>query len=99
MDPQIKSIITSIGMTAATAATTWGVAHGLVPAADQASLSNALVTLTLAVITGLLGWLKMRQTSPKAMIQAINAGDNGVKVVAASTPASAVPGPLKEPSK
>ena len=99
MDPQLKSVLTSIGMTLAGSATTWGVAHGLVPAADQASVANALVTLAFAIATGLLGWWKARQVSQKAMIQAVNAADNGVKVVAASTPAITVTEPLKEPTK
>ena len=99
MNPQLQSVLTSIGMTAATAATTWGVAHGLVPGADQASISNALVTLGLAVVTGLIGWWKARQNSQSAMIQAVNKADNGVKVVPASTPAITVTEPLKESTK
>ena len=96
MNPQLQSILTSVGMTAATAATTWGVAHGLVPGADQASVANALVTLGLAVVTGLIGWWKARQTSQKAMIQAVNAADNGFKVVPVN---STTAPPVQEPQK
>ena len=87
MDPQIKSVLSSVLMTASGAATTWGAAHGIVPQADVASVSNALVTLALAGVTAALAWWKARQVSPGAVIAQVNAQDNGVKVVAA-TPAN-----------
>jgi len=96
MDPQLKSVLTSLGMTAATAAAAWGVSHGLVPGADQASVANALATLSAVVITALFGWWKTRMVTPKALIQAVNAADNGVKVVPVnSTTVSPVQEPLK----
>lgn len=91
MNPQFTSILTSILMSVATVAATWGVAHGVIPNADQNIIINDLVAAGLAVITGLLGWYKARQASPQAQITAINEGNNGVKVVAASVPESVAP--------
>ena len=87
IDPQLKSVLTSLAMTGSTAVTTWGATHGLVPQADVASVSNALVTLGFAAVTAALAWWKARQVSPSAVIAQVNAQDNGVKVVAA-TPAN-----------
>lgn len=91
MNPQITSVLTSILMSAATAATAWGVAHGVVPNADQNMIANDLVTAAFAVITGLLGWYKARQASPQAQVTAINADKtNGVKVVDKYSPSPQV---------
>ena len=42
-----------------------------------------------------LGWYKARQLSPAAVIQQVNAQDNGVKVVAATEQAAPVNAPLR----
>jgi hypothetical protein len=95
LDPQLKSIMTSVLLAIATAATTWGVAHGLVPSADQNVIANDLVTAIFAGATGLVGWWKARQVAPKALIDAVNAADNGVKVVSVMASAPTVNAPQK----
>lgn len=95
LDPQAKSILTSILLALATAATTWGVTHGLVPAADQNVIANDLVTAVFAGATGLIGWWKARQVAPKALIAAVNNADNGVKVVSSAVPAPTATEPTK----
>lgn len=95
MDPQLKSILTSILLAIATSATTWGVAHGLVPAADQNVIANDIVTFIFGAVSALLAWYKTRQHTPTAQIAAVNDADNGVKVVPATSPAPTVKEPLK----
>lgn len=95
MDPQTKSVLTSVAMTGAAALATWAVGHGFVSAQDQTALVDILVTVAGAVATAGLGWYKARGQSPKALIQAVNAADNGVKVVDAKASAPAVNEPKK----
>ena len=95
MDPQIKSLLTSFASAVSTAVAAAAATHGVINAAQQSALSDILVTAAGFVVTGLLTWYKKRQQSPTALIQAVNAGDNGVKVVAASEPVRTVNVPLK----
>lgn len=98
MDPQLKMILTSMGGAVATAIATWAASKGLISAGDQVNDANALVTVGSASVGGLLVWYAHRQTSQKAMIQAVNAAPNGVKVVAddaRSAPIAAVNEPVK----
>lgn len=99
MDPQIKSILTSIIAVAAGGAATWGVDRGLVPAMDKTQVSDAIGYAILTLLTGGLSvftvWLKSRTHTPTAQIAAVNEGDNGVKVVAATAPVNSVDKPLK----
>ena len=95
MDPQVISLLTTIGMTLSTSIAAWAASNGWIKAADQVPMADIIVTLVGAVITAGLGWYKTQQHGQKAMIQAINAGDNGVKVVAESSPAAVVNEPLK----
>jgi len=75
MDPQLKSVITSLLMTLAGSAATWGVAHGLVPAEDQTAAANILVTTVLVAVTAGIGWYKTRQASPAGLVQSIGNTD------------------------
>jgi hypothetical protein len=95
MNPQIVSILTSVGLTASSAVASWAVAKGLVPSTDQSSFANDLLGIIAAVATLGFGWLKTRAVSPTSMIQSINAADNGVKVVSATASAPTVSAPLK----
>lgn len=90
MDPQTKSILTSVGMSVAMAATGWAVSKGVIPSGDQPVIANALVATAGAILTALMAWYKARIVSPKAMITAINDAPNGVKVVAESANAPKV---------
>ena len=95
LDPQLKSVLTTIGMTLSTSVAAWAATHGWINASDQGSLANILVSVAGAVVTVGLGWYKARMVSPAAAIAQVNAQDNGVKVVAATEPVPAVSGPLK----
>ena len=91
MDPQIKSILTTIAVGFATTLATWAAAVGIIPASSESTVINALVSLLLYVIDGLLAWYKARSQSKDALIQAVNAGNNKVKVVADSPENASIP--------
>jgi hypothetical protein len=95
MDPQLKSVLTSILMTGAGALGTFAVSHGVIPSEDATSFANIVVSILLWLITAALGWYKTRQVTPAAAIQQVNAQDNGVKVVPATSPGTPVNAPLK----
>lgn len=97
MNPVLQSWLTSVLLSTATAFATWGVARGLIPAADQTSVANALATAAPGVLIWAIAWWKGRQVAPAAMIQQVNKGENGVKVVPADAPVDAVDKPLKGP--
>lgn len=77
MDPQIKSILTSILLAGASAVGAWAAGHGLIDAGQQTALVNILVTVAGAVGVGLIGWWKARNQSPPALIAAVKASPNG----------------------
>jgi len=95
MDPQIKSILTSIVLAGATALAGQAATAGLIPGSDQASFANDLVTIFFGAIATALAWYKARQHTPSAQIAAVNKANNGVKVVADTSASSAVATPLK----
>lgn len=95
MNPQLKSLLTSLLMGAATTAAAWASAHNVIPGADQATLANDLVAAALWAITVGIAWLKTRAHTPVAQIAAVNNAPNGVKVVSESEPAPQVNAPLK----
>ena len=104
MDPQLQSVLTSVGMALAMSIAGYAASKGVISSGDQSNLANALVTVGGVIVTaggvivtGVLGWLKMRQVSQKAMIQAVNKADNGVTVVptTAASAAAQVNAPLK----
>lgn len=95
MDPQIKSILTSVGLGLASAAIGWAVKQGYISAADQSADANYLVGAVGVLVAAAIGWYKTRSVTPKAMIEHINATDNGLKVVSASVPAKTETAPLK----
>jgi hypothetical protein len=99
MDPQLKSILTSIGMTLATAIAGAAAAHGYITAANQTPVAESIVTVIMTGITALLGWYKAQSNTQTALIKAVNDGDNGVKVVAASLAVPQVTVPIKEVGK
>lgn len=95
MDPQLKSVLTTILLGLMTSLAGAGASHGIIPASDVTSYANMGVTLALGAGAALIGWYKARQSSPAALIDAVNKGDNGVKVVPATAPVSPVNVPLK----
>lgn len=99
MDPQVKSVVGTVLGYVATAAATWGVARGLVPEADKAAFVNILVTAVPLIVAAGVAEYKRRTASPKALIQQVNAGDNGVKVVPVNAPGPVVDEPLKGAAK
>ena len=99
MDPQIKSLLTSFGMMAATAIAGAAATHGYIHSADQTVVADSIVTAVGAAISGFLTWYKSRQVSPTAAIQQVNLQDNGATVVPTSSARAAgiptVNAPLK----
>lgn len=97
MDPQLKSVLTTVAGYLATGIAAWAASHGLISSGDQASLVNAMVTIAGVVVAAGVAWYKTRAHTPTAQIQAVNTADNGVKVVPATVPAQSVDHPLKGP--
>ena len=95
MDPQLKSILTSLGMAAATSIAAWAASKGFVPSGDQSTFANDLVMIGSGGIAAGLAWYKTRSHTQTAAIKAVNEADNGVKVVASNAPAPMVTAPLK----
>ena len=95
MDPQLKSFLTSAGIFVATSAASWAVTAGIVPSGQESTIINALVAFGGYVIAAVLAWLKTRSHTQTAMIAAVNAADNGVKVVDIHAAAPQVDSPLK----
>ena len=65
-------------------------------AAIKAAFADIVTTVAGVAVTALIGWYKARQNSQSAMIQAVNAADNGVKVVPVN---STTTPPVQEPLK
>ena len=99
MDPQLKSVFTTLGMTLATSAATAAASHGYIHSADTAPVADAIVTAVGALITAGLGWYKAHQVSPAVLIQTVNQQPNGVKVVPATAPTEAVNAPVTTEKK
>lgn len=97
MDPQLKSILTSLLMTLTTGAATWLASKGLIATGDESVFATWLMSGILYAVTALIFWYKQRQQTQTALIQAVNHADNGVKVVPATAPVDAVNQPLKGP--
>lgn len=102
MDPVVKSVLTSIALSAAGSIVTWAVQGGFVAQDQAASLTTNLGAMIVGGVTAAIGaalvWYKARQHTQAAMIQAVNAAPNGVKVVAddaRSAPIASVSGPVK----
>ena len=97
MDPQLKSILTTVAGYAATGVAAWAASKGLIPSADQSSFANDTLMLVGGAVAAALAWYKTRAHTPTAQIAAVNEADNGVKVVPSTAPAQAVDHPLKGP--
>ena len=95
MDPQLKSVLTSFGMIAATSVASWAATKGFITPDQQSTLVTGLVTVAGAVVTAAVLEYKRRQSSQTSMIKAVNSADNGVKVVPATSTAPQVNAPLK----
>src|SRR5581483_5594094 len=80
---QVESAITSIII----AIGGWFVGKGWATAADVSAFATAITTIIGAIMVVLPFVRKIYNASSGAMIKTINSEDNGVKVVAASTPA------------
>lgn len=98
MNPQMFSVLTSLLKDGVTALGVWAVAHGIIPAGDQTNFVNYTVGLLLIAASQGVTYYKQKQVTPAALVEKVNAGDNGVKVVSAATPETVAPtveGPLK----
>ena len=95
MDPQLKSILSSIFMSTATLIATVGVTDGIIPGSQRDSAANIIVSLMLYGVSAGLALYKKAQHSPQALIDAINEPPNGLKVVAVGEDVAAVTAPLK----
>jgi len=95
MDPQLKSLLTSVLLASFTSAAVWAANRGLIPSEDQSVIANDLVTFVLGGGAAILTWYKAREHSPSKQIEAVNKAKNGVKVVPESSPTPAISGPLE----
>ena len=96
MDPTLKSTLTSIVV----AVCGGGLAAiGITTTQGQATVAQAIVGAAALIVGAAVTWWKSRQHTPAAQIAVVNAADNGVKVVAESSPAPVVTQPLKGTSK
>ena len=89
------SIVGSIGLALAGMAVGWLASHNIIPEADVAPATATLAAIIIGVIGAGIVWFKGAMATKAAQIQAVNTADNGVKVVAAATPAPVVTAPLK----
>ena len=99
MDPQLKSVLTSIGLALSSSVAAWAASKGLISAGDQSSLANGLVTVGGVAVAAALAWYKTHQVSQTSMIKAVNETKNGVTVVTASAAAAAGIPTVSEPVK
>ena len=88
MDPTTKSLLTSFAAIVAGGIAAWAAKSGLIPSGDQSVVTNDLVSALFGGIAILLAWWKSRSHTKDAQIAAVNAADNGAKVVP-NTPATA----------
>lgn len=95
MDPVLKSTLTSLASVGVGSALGWAVTQGYLTKDQAATLTTEIVGGGSIAIGGLLIWYKARQHTKVAQIQAVNAADNGVKVVASASPSPKVEEPLK----
>ena len=99
MDPQTKSLLTSIVLSLASAAAMWAANKGLIPSADVPTIANDLMFLVFAGVAVATGWYKRNQHTQTAQITAVNDADNGRKVVDESSPSKQVDAPRPVASK
>ena len=97
MDPQLKSILTTIAGYLATGVAAWAASKGLIPSADQSSFANDVVMIGAGAVAAGVAWYKTRAHTPTAQIAAVNTADNGVKVVPSTAMVQSVDHPLKGP--
>ena len=96
MNPILKSILTTLGASAAASVATWAAGVGIIPQSDVSSIENALLAAGLYAIAGGLTYLKGLAHTQAAQIAAVNAAPNGVKVVAATAQAVQVEAPIPQ---
>ena len=75
MNPQPKSILTSILVGAVGLLVGWLVTKGLVPAVDQSVFTNDIAGAVGIGLMGLLTWYKQRQHTPDALANAVAVSD------------------------
>ena len=97
MDPQLKSILTTIAGYLATGVAAWAASKGLIPSVDQSSFANDVVMIGAGAVAAGVAWYKTRAHTPTAQIVAVNTADNGVKVVPSTAMVQSVDHPLKGP--
>lgn len=97
MDPQLKSVLTTAAGYAAAGIAAWAASKGLIPSTDQGSFANDIVLVGAGAVAAAVAWYKTKSHTPTAQIAAVNAADNGVKVVPSTASAPAVDRPLKGP--
>jgi hypothetical protein len=95
MDPQIQSLLTSVGLAAATSVAAWAASKGFISTGDQSTFATDLLGVVGGIVAAGLAYWKTRTVTQTAMIQAVNKADNGVKVVASTAAAPQVSAPLK----
>ena len=86
------SLIGSGALFAAGALVGWLATHNIIPAADVTQDTAVVASILVGAIGAGVGYFKMKQAAPDALIKQVNADlTNGVKVVPVSSPTPAVP--------
>lgn len=70
MDPTIKSALTTLIVAVLGVGIGWAVKQGFIAQSDAATIANAGATIVLAVGAVAMGWLKTRNHTPAAIVQA-----------------------------
>ena len=72
MDPQLKSILTSVLVAVCGGGVTWAVKVGIVQQADESTITNTVVAGVIFAVGAAIAWWKSRQHTPEAQIAAVN---------------------------
>jgi len=99
LDPQLKSVITSVLMLGAGAIATWFAKSGIISANDIPAFTAWLVAAMGTFGAFVILWWKARANSQAAMMKAINAAPNGASVVPEDAAAKAGIQPINAPVK
>jgi uncharacterized protein (UPF0333 family) len=99
MDPQLKSVLTSVGLGLASSVAAWAATKGFISSDQQSALASSLLTVAGAIVAAGFAWYKTRQVTQPAMIQAVNKADNGVTAVSSADAKAAGISPVNAPLK
>lgn len=95
MNTTTTSIVGSLALALAGMIVGWLASHNIIPSADVSTDTAAICAIIVGAIGAGIVWFKRNMATPAAHIVAVNTANNGVKVVAATSPSPTVNIPLK----